>query len=131
MSAFYHFSAVITIKKSMLVLFTALSHAILLYLLCILHIFFLSFFLYLEILTITLHTVHSLFIFCKYNKNIESQAKCRVVITHIDKFFHNSPGAERCLGTPHFTRIRREEDFSVLFFLFNPHHFFCLFLTDM
>ena len=23
-------------------------------------------------------------------------------ITHIDKFFHNSPGAEMCLGTPHF-----------------------------
>ncbi len=24
------------------------------------------------------------------------------IITHIDKFFHNSPGAERCSGTPHF-----------------------------
>ena len=24
-------------------------------------------------------------------------------ITHIDKFFHNSPGAERYPGTPHFT----------------------------
>ncbi len=23
------------------------------------------------------------------------------IITHIDKFFHNSPGAEMCLGTPH------------------------------
>ena len=23
-------------------------------------------------------------------------------ITHIDKFFHNSPGAEMCLGTPPF-----------------------------
>ena len=23
-------------------------------------------------------------------------------ITHIDKFFHNSPGAEMYLGTPHF-----------------------------
>lgn len=68
MSAFYHFSAVITIKKSILVLFPALSHPISLHLLCILHIFSLSFFLYLEILTITLHIVHILFIFCKYNK---------------------------------------------------------------
>ena len=23
-------------------------------------------------------------------------------ITHIDKFFHNSPSTARCLGTPHF-----------------------------
>ena len=23
-------------------------------------------------------------------------------VTHIDKFFHNSPGTEMCLGTPHF-----------------------------
>ena len=27
-------------------------------------------------------------------------------ITHIDKFFHNSPGAEMCLGTPHFIGYR-------------------------
>ena len=29
------------------------------------------------------------------------------IITHIDKFFHNSPSTVRCLGTPHFivTRI--------------------------
>ena len=25
--------------------------------------------------------------------------------TFMDKFFHNSPGAERCLGTPHFMGI--------------------------
>ena len=25
------------------------------------------------------------------------------IITHIDKFFHNSPSAARYLGTPHFT----------------------------
>ena len=25
-------------------------------------------------------------------------------ITHIDKFFHNSPGTEMCLGTPHFKK---------------------------
>lgn len=24
-------------------------------------------------------------------------------IIRIDKFFHNSPGTEMCLGTPHFT----------------------------
>ena len=30
------------------------------------------------------------------------------IITDIDKFFHNSPGAERRSGTPHFTRISRE-----------------------
>ena len=33
-------------------------------------------------------------------------------ITHIDKFFHNSPGAEMCLGTPHF--IYRAKFFSAL-----------------
>lgn len=25
------------------------------------------------------------------------------IITHIDKFFHNSPGTEMYLGTPHFS----------------------------
>ncbi len=72
------------------------------YLLCNLHRFFPPFFIYLEILTIVLHIVHNLFTFRKYNLIIESQAKCRVTITHIDNFFHNSLGAERRLGTPHF-----------------------------
>ena len=27
-------------------------------------------------------------------------------ITHIDKFFHNSPSAARYLGTPHFVQIK-------------------------
>ena len=34
------------------------------------------------------------------------------MITHIDKFFHNSPGAARCLGTPHPTGKNKEEDLS-------------------
>ena len=29
------------------------------------------------------------------------------IITHIDKFFHNSPGAERYPGTPHFCGMFR------------------------
>lgn len=101
MSAFYHLFAVITIKKSFVIFRSILRPPPVPFLLCILHKFHTLFFIYLEIFTIYLHAVHNLFIFTKYNKYIVSQAKCRVAITHIDKFFHNSPGAERCLGTPH------------------------------
>ena len=122
MFAFYHFSAVFTIKKSSRGVFVFFFPSGRFHLLCILHNFFFVFFIYLEILTITLHIVHNLFIFYGYNNHIDKQAKCRVVNTHIDKFFHNSPGAERCLGTPHFTRINRAGNSPAPSFLFKQTH---------
>lgn len=155
MFAFYHLSAVITIKKSSSGLYGSSTCASLPPSLCTVHNFYSLFFIYLEILTIFLHIVHILFIFGKYNKYIESKAKCRVTITHIDKFFHNSPGAERCLGTPHFVVFfslprcagrfqacsifqlsasaytHRKRTVLVLFLLSDTLNSFCFHLTDM
>ena len=51
---------------------------------------------------VILHLVHSLFIIDCYTKNIlREQLLFILLFTHIDKFFHNSLGAERYRGTPH------------------------------
>lgn len=56
---------------------------------------------YLVTLTIFLHYVHNLFIFTEYIITIETREGSDYK-SHIDKFFHNSPGAVMYLGTPHF-----------------------------
>ena len=48
-------------------------------------------------------------------------AKCNVIITHTDKFFHNKPRAERFRGTPHFIGIFVR--YASCGGLFSQHHF--------
>jgi len=71
--------------------------------LCNLHNFTPFFLFSLALLTTFLHVVHNLFIFLRYNKFKLKNGYVMFFITHIDKFFHNSPGAEMYPGTPHFS----------------------------
>ncbi len=54
------------------------------------------------IFTDYLHVVHILFIFYCYNN---FTVKIIPPLKTLDKFFHNSPDAERCPGTPHFKAL--------------------------
>ena len=53
------------------------------------------------------HHVHNLFIIGWYTLNtVKEEIRLPDNKAYkINFFFHNSPGAERCLGTPHFTGI--------------------------